>query len=656
MRNRYLIILFVATLIIVSANVFFGQTDYWTPKNPPKATYIVEAKFDVASNAIVGTENVKFENKYHKPISVLCFLWWVSEDTWMKVSVDGQRIEPLEGSQYPAYKLPVALQPGENLAVDIEFRWGNILPKNMNTRRMSFWFPHLRWDELEVHGSYRVKLDCPKDYTFAISGVLNNKTGYYECESARIFGLFLGKEHYSEERRVENILVKAIYPEGGAEAAKLCLETAVEAINFYKKWLGFYPFEFLYIVPGGTSSPSGGYPMATGMVAIHGLTQFSKAQEVHWKWITAHEIGHQYWGEYVLEADKPKWLWIGLGIYADREFTRAVSLSSDIHSGMMKRYIQSIVKHLDTTIDIPPENVKKLTYGYNNIIVHGKGFAVISALESVIGREIFQKAYRRCLKEYGGKRLGYYDFIHICEETSGQNLRWFIDQWIRSNKFLAYKITSTDCRKEGDEFLSSIEVIRTGTLNMPVMLRATFADGSSQEKLTDRLLEKEVIEFRSAAELKEAVLDPDEILPLVREPISVTPEGLYSTIMGWPSKGVGKDVLDAFVTASEFKFDYPRAWIKLGLLLFEGGYHKEALRSFEIYQKMDDRKFSQFVSLTWIGHVNDVLGRREVAIQCYKEALKHEDGDKVIYNQFDNLRIDRKWLEERIVKPFKWKK
>ena len=67
----------------------------------------------------------------------------------------------------------------------------------------------------------------------------------------------------------------------------------------------------------------GGYPFATGIVAILGEEQFEKKPRSHWQWITAHEIGHQYWGEYVMDTDSPAWLWIGLGIYADHEYSRA---------------------------------------------------------------------------------------------------------------------------------------------------------------------------------------------------------------------------------------------------------------------------------------------------------------------------------------------
>jgi len=60
--------------------------------------------------------------------------------------------------------------------------------------------------------------------------------------------------------------------------------------------------------------PLGGYPFATGIVAIHGQETFKEGEPlVWWQHITSHEIGHEYWGEWVLDPDDPAWLWIGLG-------------------------------------------------------------------------------------------------------------------------------------------------------------------------------------------------------------------------------------------------------------------------------------------------------------------------------------------------------
>ena len=39
------------------------------------------------------------------------------------------------------------------------------------------------------------------------------------------------------------------------------------------------------------------------MTMIHSMGAFSDLPEAHWRWIVAHEIGHQYWLEHVMAKD-----------------------------------------------------------------------------------------------------------------------------------------------------------------------------------------------------------------------------------------------------------------------------------------------------------------------------------------------------------------
>jgi hypothetical protein len=57
-----------------------------------------------------------------------------------------------------------------------------------------------------------------------------------------------------------------------------------------------------------------------------------------------------------------------------------------------------------------------------HILIHGKGYAIVSALRSTLGDELFKKVYLRCVEEYKGKRMNYHDLRKITEEESGKNL------------------------------------------------------------------------------------------------------------------------------------------------------------------------------------------------------------------------------------------
>ncbi len=71
-------------------------------------------------------------------------------------------------------------------------------------------------------------------------------------------------------------------------------------------------------------------------------------------------------------------------------------------------------------------------------------------------------------------------------------------------------------------------------------------------------------------------------------------------------------------------------------------------------QKSDPKNWTQTVHCykAWQGHMLDLLGRRNEAISCYHEAMKTCEGneDTAYY-----IKIDRKWLQERLKTPFTWK-
>jgi aminopeptidase N len=312
----------------------------------------------------------------------------------------------------------------------------------------------------------------------------------------------------------KDVLVQVIFTPEGKECAYLLLETAVDVINFYCERFGFYPHSVLSIVPG-MNRPAGGYPVATSIVAVHGMEQFDSKPKLHWQWITAHEIGHEYCGEYVLSKDPDDtfdWLMIGLGIYADREYVLARGLGLNKHREMMNRYINGVRNGLDTTIALSPEQRSRITFDFNSVVKHGKSFSVISALDCVLGKKVFGRIYRNCLKDFAGRRLGINEFKAVCEKETGQDLGWFFDQWVNSNKFLSYEISSQSCKKQDGHYICQVEVTCLGDLKMPVPVAAYFEDGTSQSKLTDRLLYVNVLEFKSKSPLREVRLDPNAAL------------------------------------------------------------------------------------------------------------------------------------------------
>jgi len=387
---------------------------------------------------------------------------------------------------------------------------------------------------------------------------------------------------------------------------------------------------------------------------VHGQEQHSTRDALHWKWITAHEIGHQYFGEYVLEREEPAWLWIGMGIFADREYTRARDLGPKKHLGLLECYMKGVMKGYDTTIDIPLVAYEKISFDFNNVVTHGKGYAIVSALDCLLGDKTFDRIYKRCLKDFAGCRLGTADFQRICEEESGRSLEWFFDQWVRSNRFLCYKVASQECVRKGNTYHTRVEIECPGTLRMPIPVQAVFTDGSTQVCFTERLLEKNRLQFSSAAPLKEVILDPDQELAMLDDlPPLEKERALIQSIGNLPWTGSGSQALEVFEQVKSLETKAPDAWFQLAMKLFDGKYYEPALTMFRraYEQESKDSPF-RYVNLVWEGHLMDLAGKREKALACYREALDNWTGMVMRHDQYGMV-LDKKWIEERIETPFK---
>lgn len=654
-RRVNLFVILISSLLLVQ--LVNSQQKFWVPFNPPKCNYTIDADIDLERNVIKGKETVSLKNDSNESISVVALDWSISVDSSIDITAAGKSLKLLNSEKEPQVSSPLFFQlsepvdPGSKVEFDITFK-KKFKFSNKNTEfKIALWHPRLWWDGLPVHDSFSVKLDIPEGFALAVSGRLNEKTGRYEIESAKTFGIYLGKNQNTESREVKGILITTLFTEKGAKCAAVCMDTAVDAIKFYKEWLGFYPFKFLYIIPGGKGR-WGGYPFATGIVVIHGQETFKEGESLlHWQRITAHEIGHEYWGEWVLDPDRPKWLWIGMGIFADTEYLIARKINPEQRSSWMGNYIRAVPMHYETTVDIPPDRLANIKYDYNNIIVHSKCFGIISALDVVLGREAFERIYKKCLRVYGGRRLSWREFQSFCEKETGQSLRWFFDQWVRSNKYLCYEIESEESRREGNEYLSVIRVKRLGSMKMPVPVKAFFEDGTEQVKLTNRNLEADVLTFRSGARLEKAVLDPEKKLAMLENPLpKISNKAAEVISVGWDAK----DSYEVYQKIKDEDIASTGIWYRLGMHLYEKKHFNEAFHCFKKVSELGTSVFAGFASLSCMGIIKDLLGEREEALVYYKEALKY-DTEESFRLPWSRTRIDRQWIEERLKTPFKLK-
>jgi tetratricopeptide (TPR) repeat protein len=131
----------------------------------------------------------------------------------------------------------------------------------------------------------------------------------------------------------------------------------------------------------------------------------------------------------------------------------------------------------------------------------------------------------------------------------------------------------------------------------------------------------------------------------------ISPRAAEMLALGWE----GKDSPAVYAAIREAGIENKETWFRLGLQLFELGRHAESFDCFERVSGLEREGLEKFASLGWMGLLKDQLGKRLEALTYYREALKFDTGRSMRFDQF-GIRMDKDWLEERLKKPFVWKK
>jgi len=646
--------------------------------NSLSVQYEITAKLDLKERSLLGFESVKLLNPYKKPIKDLTVCYRLPPINCRKrlsVELDEEKfpltcIEEtrLEFEKYFLIKLPTELQPNEELELTFNFSGKLPTPKRGLIYLRDFWYPKLILNGFYV-SSYEVKVVVPEECFVASSGVeikvKNIEEGLKECsskvEKAWRFGMVLGDEMRYVEERVKGVLVRSYYISETEKWGEILLNNACDVIEFYQNEFGFYPHETLNVIPG-YKGPTGGFPLATNVVAIHDLEKLGRKALEFSKWIVAHEIGHMYWGHYVLpySLEFPSWLWIGLGIYMDRHYSEAKGLSLKRYRrgeewSFIQRYLDGLKKGYDTTMVQPPEKLMRADFDWNNVIVHGKGYAVISMLEQLLGKDVFRRVHDEGLKRYAYREMSCEDFKRLCEEISGEDLGWFFYQWLYTNRFLSYRIVRVERSTVNNIHKTKVVVERVGSALMSIPVVVTLENDERAVKWTDRRLRINKLMFETTSPVKEVELDPEGVFPLL-DPKDIPEELIIAEIYRNFNEHNFSAMASLYELALEKEIKDPHAWFQLGLSLYDVERYQESIESFKrVIRILKDDPKEPWVawSYIWIGHVLDILRRREEAIEMYQKAINTKSKIMFQFAQYNIGPIDAiTWAKERIKEPF----
>ncbi|MSR11569.1 MAG: M1 family peptidase [Gammaproteobacteria bacterium] len=238
------------------------------------------------------------------------------------------------------------------------------------------------------------------------------------------------KGHHQPGAAQELVMAMSFYPkEGGSLWSEFSTEVVIHTLDVYSRFSFDFPYPTAQSVSAGFV---GGmeYPMITfngprATLQDDGTRTYSLAEKRFLIGVVAHEIGHFYF-PMIVNSDERQWTWMDEGINSYLDSVAVREWDAEIPWGVEPRYIVDYMRSQDQQ-PIMTQSDSVTNLGAN---AYAKPATAMNILrETIMGRELFDFAFKEYSRLWQFKRPTPSDFFRTMEEASGIDLDWFWRGW-----------------------------------------------------------------------------------------------------------------------------------------------------------------------------------------------------------------------------------
>jgi hypothetical protein len=278
------------------------------------------------------------------------------------------------------------------------------------------------------------------------------KTWVFEAENVRDFAFASSRKfiwdamnHLSGKN---NVLAMSFYPN---EAEPLWSKYSTHAVAHTMDVYSKFSFDYPYPVAISVNGPVGGmeYPMicfnAPRPLAdgTYWGTPGNAEQWMHSKYglisVIIHEVGHNYF-PMIVNSDERQWTWMDEGLNTFLQYLTEQEWEEDYPArrGEPKDIVSYMKSSQQVAIMSNSESI--LQFGNN---AYGKPATALNILrETILGREVFDFAFRTYSQRWMFKRPQPADLFRTLEDASGIDLDWFWRGWFYSTDHVDLAISN----------------------------------------------------------------------------------------------------------------------------------------------------------------------------------------------------------------------
>ena len=261
------------------------------------------------------------------------------------------------------------------------------------------------------------------------------KTWHYKASNVRDFAFATSRKFIWDAQGYRSggtdAMAMSYYPK---EANPLWERYSTHAIIHTLEQYNKYSFDYPYPAAISVNGPVGG--MEYPMISFNGPrpTKDKKTGELTWSkrtkygliGVIIHEVGHNYF-PMIVNSDERQWTWMDEGL---NSFVQSLAQHAwEENYPVMRGEPRAIVDYMRSKNQVPiMTNSESLLQFGNN--AYAKPAAALTVLrETVLGRELFDFAFREYAQRWKFKRPTPSDFFRTMEDASGTDLDWFWRGW-----------------------------------------------------------------------------------------------------------------------------------------------------------------------------------------------------------------------------------
>ncbi len=242
---------------------------------------------------------------------------------------------------------------------------------------------------------------------------------------------------------------------------------AAEAMEFFSKNIGKYPYDQYSIIQGGDGGME--YAMAT---LITGERRFGSLVGV-----MVHEMAHS-WFQHVLATNESKHEWM------DEGFTSFISslCMKEIMTPQKENPFEGAYSNYYRLVESGTEQPQtthadryNLNFSYG-ISAYSKGEVFLSQLGYVIGQDKLMESLRKYYEDFKFKHPTPNDIKRTAEKVSGLELDWYLTDWTQTTNTIDYGIKEVVA--EGQDTKITLE--RIGLMPMPIDILVVYENGDQE--------------------------------------------------------------------------------------------------------------------------------------------------------------------------------